>query len=176
MRHNPLIDPGELERLHDECYSWALTCVGGRRNEAEDVLQMTYLALLEGRAIFGGTASLRTWLFAVIRNQAYSRLRRVRFSLRALGQLAAATPPRLADDDALPQRAYERQQRSDLVFAAWRSLPARQREILDLVFYRDLPIAEAAHVLGISVGSARTHYERAKASLRRRLTNPGTPS
>ena len=50
MRHNPLIDQGELERLHEQCFSWALTCAGGRRAEAEDVLQMTYLAIVEGDA------------------------------------------------------------------------------------------------------------------------------
>ena len=76
LRHNPLIDPRELEKLHPQCFSWALTCTSGRRSEAEDVLQSTYLAILEGRATFEGASSLRTWLFAVIRNQARSKVRR----------------------------------------------------------------------------------------------------
>ena len=48
-------------------------------------------------------------------------------------------------------------------------LPARQREVLHLVFYEDLTIAAAANLLGIALGTARTHYERGKAALRRRL-------
>jgi RNA polymerase sigma-70 factor (ECF subfamily) len=40
---------------------------------------------------------------------------------------------------------------------------------LHLVFYQDLTIAAAADVLGISLGSARVHYERGKAQLRRHL-------
>ena len=45
--------------------------------------------------------------------------------------------------------------------------------MLHLVFYQDLTIADAAEILGVSVGSARTHYERGKAQLRRLLGENG---
>jgi DNA-directed RNA polymerase specialized sigma24 family protein len=41
--------------------------------------------------------------------------------------------------------------------------------VLHLVFYQDFSLSEAAQAMGISLGSTRTHYERAKATLRRRL-------
>lgn len=53
--------------------------------------------------------------------------------------------------------------------AALRTPSARQREVLHLVFYQGLTIADAARVLGVSIGTARTHYERAKRQLRRLL-------
>lgn len=165
LRHNPLIDQRELERLHEQCFSWALSCVRGRRDEAEDVLQMTYLAIVEGEARFGGQSSLRTWLFAVIRNVAHSRWRRARRSLQALARIAAFAPQAeaFAQPGVPPEDAR--------LLGALRSLPKRQHEVLDLVFYRDLSIAEAADVLGISLGTARMHYERGKAALRERLAD-----
>ena len=48
-------------------------------------------------------------------------------------------------------------------------LSARQQEVLRLVFYQALTIQEAAEVLGLPVGTARTHYERGKARLRHLL-------
>lgn len=54
-----------------------------------------------------------------------------------------------------------------------RARPRRQHEVLDLVFYRDLSISDAAEVLGIWLGTARLHYERGKAALRARLADMG---
>lgn len=167
LRHNPLIDQRELERLHEQCFSWALTCARGRRDEAEDVLQMTYLAIVEGDARFGGQSSLRTWLFAVIRNVAGSRWRRTRRSLETLARIAAFAPH--SDPFAKPDMPAENAR----VLNALRALPKRQREVLELVFYRDLSIAEAAQVLRVSLGTARMHYERGKAALRERLADMG---
>lgn len=176
MRHNPLIDQRELERLHDQCFSWALSCAGGRRVEAEDILQMTYLAIVEGDAKFGGRSSLRTWLFAVIRNTANSRWRRTRRSLQAIARIASFVPGEGPFEEAESPAEYARSQQQQRILSALRSLPKRQHQLLDLVFYRDLPIAEAAEVLGISIGTARVHYERGKAALRQQLAELAPPS
>jgi DNA-directed RNA polymerase specialized sigma24 family protein len=50
----------ELERLHPAAFGWALSCCRWDRAAAEDVLQASYLKLLDGRARFDGRSSLKT--------------------------------------------------------------------------------------------------------------------
>src|SRR6202171_1973292 len=59
-----------LEEHHVQSYGWALSCCGRRRDEAENVLQLVYVKVLSGKAVFEGKTSFKTWLFAVIRKTA----------------------------------------------------------------------------------------------------------
>src|SRR5215212_1277617 len=65
----------QLEELHPASFAWALGCCGRDRELAEDVLQETYLKIFEGKALFGGRSTLKTWLFSVIRRTAAAQRR-----------------------------------------------------------------------------------------------------
>ena len=154
----------DLEANHSASFAWALSCCEYNHAEAEDVLQAVYLKVLDGRAVYRARAAFRTWLFSVIRNTAASQrrwkaLRRLR--LVPLDEGAHVGVPRW---DAA--ETVERNEGSARLRQALGLLPRRQREVLHLVFYQDLTVADAAKVVGVSVGSARTHYERGKARLR----------
>jgi RNA polymerase sigma factor (sigma-70 family) len=158
----------ELERYHFDCHAWAISCCRGDLAEAEDVLQSSYLKVLDGRAVFGSRSSYKTWLFGVIRRTAAEHRRR-----RVLRRLWGARPLdglQLADPAPDPATVTGRSDSTRRLTNALATLPRRQREVLHLVFYQDLSIRDAADVLGISIGSARTHYERGKNRLRERLT------
>jgi len=158
----------ELERHHVDCMGWALSCCAWDRSEAEDVLQSSYLKVLDGRAVYRSRSSFRTWIFGVIRLTAAEHRRR-----RALRRLFAGGAPEAASAaDPSPDPAAElgRAEATAVLLKALAALPRRQRELLHLVFYQDMTVQEAAEVLGVSIGTARTHYERGKARLRERLT------
>jgi RNA polymerase sigma-70 factor (sigma-E family) len=60
----------------------------------------------------------------------------------------------------------------------WRlilTLPARQRAVLVLRFYEDLTEAQTARMLGVSVGTVKSHTARALATLRQRLDGSTAP-
>jgi RNA polymerase sigma-70 factor (ECF subfamily) len=158
----------QLERLHRAAFGWALSCCAWDRSAAEDVLQASYLKILDGRARFAGRSSFRTWVFGVIRRTAQEERRRAalgrwlplaRLVFGAGGGGGADGRP---GADAVLARADE----TARLIGALARLPARQRDVLHLVFYEDLTIAEAAAVLGVALGTARAHYERGKAALR----------
>src|ERR1700682_339290 len=67
---------GLLEQHHASSFGWALGCCRRDPGEAEDVLQIVYLKVLDGKARFNGTASFKTWLFAGIRKTARDQRRR----------------------------------------------------------------------------------------------------
>jgi RNA polymerase sigma factor (sigma-70 family) len=161
----------ELARHHRAAFGWALACCRWDPAAAEDVLQTAYLKLLDGRARFAGQSEFKTFLFGVIRRTA-SETRRRR-AIRAAFSLGMAPSENDAHVEQAGTRHIVRAERSRELIAALGRLSARQRDVLHLVFYQDLTIAAAADVLGVSVGSARAHYERGKARLRQILEENG---
>lgn len=165
---NELTD--KIAELHPDAFAWAVACCEGRRDEAEEVLQTTYLKIFEGRARFGGRSAFKTWLFGVVRNTARERRRRQR--VRAV-LLFEWTRRDVAESEPTPREAVEASQLRETLQAALLELSERQREVVELVFYHDLTVEEASEVMGVSVGSARTHYDRGKKALAAKLAELG---
>jgi RNA polymerase sigma factor (sigma-70 family) len=96
-----------------------------------------------------------------VQNLARSRFRRQNTRLRIVDSYASEQVSATEDDH----------ERSNLkvVWEAVESLPQRQRDVTELVFIRDMTIEEASQVMGVSVGTGRVHYDRAKKSLAEKL-------
>lgn len=153
----------QIAQLHSATFAWALVCCRWNAGEAEDVLQTVYLRVLEGHAHFAGRSSLKTWLFAIVRNSA-SAARRRRWLRHAALEWWSTMPPQ----DVVvhgPDEQLESLERGARVRKALAQLAVRQREVLDLVFFHGLTIEEAAHVMGVGLGTARVHYQRGKRRL-----------
>jgi RNA polymerase sigma-70 factor (sigma-E family) len=60
-------------------------------------------------------------------------------------------------------------ERDEELAAAMRALPPRQRAVVVLRYYVDLPVAQVAQELGCSVATAKTHLARAMRTLRQEL-------
>jgi RNA polymerase sigma-70 factor (ECF subfamily) len=156
----------ELERLHQQSFAWALACCGRNPSDAEDVLQMTYLKVLDGSARYAGRSTFQTWLFGIIRRTAANKWRKFVNRDRLLRGLFQHQPEAGIPG---PDTSLEYTGNAARLVQALQSLSQRQREVLQLVFYHGMTIEETAITLGIGVGSARTHYARGKQNLAKKL-------
>ena len=154
-------------------FAWARHCCRNRGDDAAELLQTVYIRVLEGRAQFDGRSSVKTWLFGVIRRTAHEHARR-----RWLRSTIFERWQRLEQGEALvadPAHLLHEFERNERLRRAVVKLPRRQQEVLHLVFYQDLTVEESAQMLGISVGSARTHFGRGKQRVREYLTGGDAP-
>ena len=147
----------QLEALHADSYAWALACCGRRPEDAEEILQTVYMKIIEGKARFDGKSSLKTWLFSVIRRTAAWHCRWVR-----LREQLRFDPP---VSDTAAEHRIERREAAEMIVRALARISTRQRQVLELVFYHDMTVEEAASTMRVSVGSARAHYHRGKRRL-----------
>ena len=162
-------DSRELEvrlgELHSASFAWACSCCGWNEADAEDVLQESYVKVISGRAVYSGRSTFRTWLFGIIRLTALEHARGRKShdtrKERFAAEVAVDRPNVEADFGGI-----EADERSLRLRSALEELPARQKEVLHLVFYEDVTIREAADIMEVSIGSARVHYDRGKKRLR----------
>ncbi len=161
LEKNPYISRAALEAIHSQLYGWALSRCDFDNAAAEDLMQQAYVEMLSGSARFDKKSSLKTFVFSVVQNLARNRYRRVLSRLKFARQYEQQTTRDVA---------YTHEPDVDLnIWKSVQELPSRQRDIIELVFCRELTIEQAATVMGVSTGTGRVHYDRAKKALRRKL-------
>ncbi len=145
----------KLEEHHPAAYRWARQCCQYDDELAKDTLQVTYLKILEGRAVWKEKAAFKTWLFSIIRYTAIDHLRETS-KFMSIDE----------NEDVIDttEEEFTRDYRSII-----KRLSNRQSEILLLVFYHDMTLEQAAVVTKLSIGTIRTHYDRGKKALRELL-------
>jgi RNA polymerase sigma-70 factor, ECF subfamily len=142
----PLLDPG---------YRLAVVMLQDR-TEAEDVLQeATFRAWRSIRSFRGDRTSLKSWFLTIVANQC-RQARRARWwsVVRGVTRVRDLAQP----EDLVIER-------SDLANAL-AELGHEDRVALHLYFGLDVPIAEVAHVLGVSPRGAKSRIHRALKRLR----------
>jgi RNA polymerase sigma-70 factor (ECF subfamily) len=159
-------------------YNVALKLLGDEQ-EAEDVLQETFMSAFEALDSFEARSKLSTWLYRIAYNASLMRLRKRKqmtaFSLDrpTLGVDGLEMPTRqelvdwstVPDDELLTAEAREEMDR------AIAELPEALRSTFVLRDIQGLSGAETAEVLGITVQAVKTRLHRARLRLRDRLSD-----
>jgi RNA polymerase sigma-70 factor, ECF subfamily len=163
-----------LVRRHDRYLYRVARSIVRDDQEAEDVVQQTYLNAFMKIADFRGEATLRTWLTRIALNEALRRKRRQRGHVD-LGEIDTArervrsqiylTP--LAQ--ATPEGELARSQIRQTLEHAIDDLPPAFRTVLIMRDVEEANVEETANVLGIKAETVRTRLHRARNMLRERL-------
>jgi RNA polymerase sigma-70 factor (TIGR02960 family) len=177
-----LTDPHRRElQLH--CYR-----ILGSVQDAEDMVQETFLAAWRGLERFEGRASVRSWLYRIATNRCLNSLRALSRRPREVPVMGGSPEPTrrtepvwlepypdvlfadLADRSAGPAARYEARESIELAFmVALQHLPPRQRAALVLADVLAFRTAEVAEMLDTGEASVKGSLQRARATLRARL-------
>jgi RNA polymerase sigma-70 factor (ECF subfamily) len=140
----------------------------GRPDDAEDVLQQTFLAAWRGAAGFRGASSARTWLFTIARHAAWRRrddVRRHEAAAVPLDELGVRAGWGSEDPEALALAA----ERRDLLRATFDTLDPLDREVLTLRDLEGQSGEETAALLGLSLAAMKSRLHRARMTLAARV-------
>jgi RNA polymerase sigma-70 factor (ECF subfamily) len=175
-----------VERYHGALIRLAIVFVGDR-SVAEEVVQDTWVAVLNGLRAFEGRSSLKTWIFSILTHKAKTRGVRERRSIpfSALADPdapddAAVDPARFASDgswttaparwdDHTPERLLLSHESRVHLEAALADLPPNQRAVVTLRDIEELDPAEVCNVLDISETNQRVLLHRGRSRLRAAL-------
>lgn len=159
----------------------------GSYEEAEDLLQETFLRAWRARASYEGRASFRTWLYRISTNACLDALAREERRPRAVAPLGASDPgshaeipwlqpfpdeilDEIVDPEAGPDSTVVAKETVELAFlAAIQHLPATQRAVLILRDVLGWSAKGTAELLDTSIASANSALQRARETLRRQL-------
>jgi RNA polymerase sigma-70 factor, ECF subfamily len=160
-----------LMRRHNERLYRAARAILRDEGEAEDVMQQAYVNAYAHLRQFDGRSTFATWLTRIAVNEAISRARR-RGRYQPLGDaevilFPTVLPMRTTPD---PEKQAFGQEMRVVLEAAVDALPDGYREVFMLREIEGLSTAEAAQCLDVSESVVKTRLLRAKAALRRDLT------
>jgi RNA polymerase sigma-70 factor, ECF subfamily len=134
------------------------------RGRAEEMAQEAFLRAYRALGTWRRDAAFSTWLFAVATNVYRTELRRIPSGLVPLDDVAEPADPRPPGGSLV-----EREERR-LVRRALQTLPAKYREAIELFYFHEMDIGQAARSLGLPEGTVKARLSRGRGILREKLS------
>lgn len=145
----------------------------GNRQEAEDVVQDTFLRMYEHLASYDRSRKFSTWLYRIATNLCIDRLRRRRAVYSLDADLSEGDGMDgysvLRADGPGPEESLMLTERQRIVIEAIASLPDKYKTAVALRYFQDLSMQEISDILQIPVATVKTRIHRGREYLRRKL-------
>jgi len=154
-----------VRALHNPVFRWALTFARDI-DEADEITQDTFIRLHAKLDQYRGESAVEGWVYLIVRRVALQRLRKAR-RRRWLSESALPGLESVYNTD--PGARVDRERAAEYIRHFFRELPARQREVFDLVDLQGHDPVEVAEMIGIKPGTVRANLFKARASIRARI-------
>jgi RNA polymerase sigma-70 factor (ECF subfamily) len=118
--------------------------------EAEDILQETYLEAYLGIKRFKGNSSFYTWIYRIMMNRIYKRNRKKSFKVKL--------------QKIIPQNDEELK---EIIRSAIKKLPPKYNEVLTLFYFEEHSTKEISEILNIREGTVKSRLFKAKKILKK---------
>ena len=132
----------------------------GDKTIAEDLTSEVFLDVWRQAGQFEGRSTVSTWMLAMARYKALAARRR-----RTEDQLDEEVVEAIEDDGDDPEAAVQKKDRSDILRRCLGKLSADHRQIVDLVYYHEKSVDEAAQILSIPENTVKTRLFHARKRL-----------
>jgi RNA polymerase sigma-70 factor (ECF subfamily) len=161
---------GELiSRYESKVYSLALRMVRNPE-DAEDVLQDTFLRAYRGIKSFQGASTFSTWIYRITANSALMRLRKKQLPMVSIDDAEERdTPVNIADWTPGPVEQLLSKELQAEMDQAIEALPPEFRQVFVLRDVEEMSNAEVAEILDLSVAAVKSRLHRARLKVRNRL-------
>src|SRR5262245_7037249 len=145
-------------RHHARVYRFILRLVGNEA-AAEDLTSEVFLGVWRQACRFEARSSVTTWLLSIARYKALAELRRRR------APPSDAVSAQRSDPEHDPEASFEIKHRGEILRNCLTRLSPRHREIIDLVYYHEKSVQEAAAILGVPGNTVKTRMFHARKRL-----------
>jgi RNA polymerase sigma-70 factor (ECF subfamily) len=141
-------------------------------DDADDVAQETFVRAYRALPRFRGDSKFSSWLYRIAVNRALTHLKRRKRRSAGDAEVADAadgipgSEPVLGRSEEDPERQVLAAEERAMVREAVAKLPPRYRAVITLFYLEERSYKEVAGVLGVPVGTLKTHLHRARALLR----------
>lgn len=150
-----------LVRPHEHIAYRIAAAITGSGADAEEAVQNGFVKAYRSLDRFRAGAAFRPWLLRIVTNEAHNVLRSERRHAR-LGERAAELR---REDGVGTEDAVVSREEIETVLAALRRLPERDRVVVALRYFAELPDREAAEIVGASAEAYRVRLVRARRRL-----------
>ena len=132
---------------------WKIRSIVLTHEDADDVLQNTFLKAWKSLPTFQGKAKLSTWLYRIAINESLDFLRRKKAAALSSADADLSVANRLLADDY-----FDGDKSQAVLQEAIATLPDVQRTVFTLRYYDEMKYSEISEILGTSEGSLKASY------------------